>query len=424
MIYATYQQSCPAERARLRVVCALAGTVFFMPLNLFVMEGCLVLALLLGAWYLRQYAAPPLSRTTLLRPIAGFALAALASLIGSPNLGMGVAFYIFTVLQYICLYGMVLYFVHGEKERRFLLWVFLMGAVCVVLYGFYQYLHMATLHEASWVDNEAFPRLQRRMYSTLYNPNLLSAFLLMVMGLAASMTVWTRHPWHRLLYGGLFAALAICLVLTYSRGSWLSVCGLVIFFGFVWDKRVWLLLAIVPLVLGFYHGGVTERLLSIFSHSEADTSVSMRLDMWQGALSMIGDHPVLGIGWGAFKYVYPLYNELIKEAGITIFHAHNMFLNIFAETGVVGFFFYLWFFFGHAWYAVRFLQYQHTSPFAKAIAMATAGAIISMAISGLSDYDLFSVQVSLTLWFLCSIFANMLQEKQKNTKNSLRNNSQ
>ena len=40
--------STPAERARLRVVYAMAGNVFFMPLNLFIMEGFFIIALGLG----------------------------------------------------------------------------------------------------------------------------------------------------------------------------------------------------------------------------------------------------------------------------------------------------------------------------------------------------------------------------------------
>ena len=39
-----YKMSSPAERARLRVVYALLGTVFFMPVNLIAMEICLALA--------------------------------------------------------------------------------------------------------------------------------------------------------------------------------------------------------------------------------------------------------------------------------------------------------------------------------------------------------------------------------------------
>ena len=292
----------------------------------------------------------------------------------------------------------------------------LVSACLVVLYGLYQYAHMLTLGESEWVDNSAFPLLQRRMYSTLYNPNLLSAFLLMVMGATASLAIHTAHKWHRLSYSAVFAFLSLCLILTYSRGAWLSAAALVFFFGFVWDKRLWLLFLSVPFILMFYHGGVADRLMSIFTYSEADTSVSMRLAMWAAALEMAGDHPLLGIGWGAFKYVYPVYNEFIQEAGITIYHAHNMFFNILAETGVIGFCFSMWFFFGMGVKAAACLRNPLVQGVDRATAMMMGAAVISQAVCGLGDYDLFSTQISLTFWLLCGVFANMFVELRKKYK--------
>ena len=419
-----YKMSSPAERARLRVVYALLGTVFFMPVNLIAMEICLALAVVFAAGCGWKYGFGPAPSIPLLVPSAGFFFAALLSLVGSPHGLMGFAFYCFTIVQYALLYMLVIFFVRGQAERHLLLTGLFASAAVVCLYGLYQYAHMLTLGEAAWVDNSAFPLLQRRMYSTLYNPNLLSAFLLMVMGAAASMTICTGHRSHRWLYVGLFAALSLCLILTYSRGAWLSAAALVIFFGFVWDKRLWLLFLLVPPVLVFYQGGVANRLLSIFMYSEADTSVSMRLDMWTGALDMLWDHPVLGIGWGAFKYMYPVYNEFIQQAGITIYHAHNMFFNIAAETGLAGFVFFLWFLFGYGWHGLKLLRSDGVSHFDRAVAMTMSAAVISQAVCGLGDYDLFSTQISLTFWLLCGIFSNMFIDNQKNKKKSLRNNSQ
>lgn len=422
-----YKTSSPAERARLRVVYALLGTVFFMPVNLIAMEVCLVLAAGFAAYSGWKYGfcLPP--SIPLLVPAAGFFFAALLSLVGSPHSLMGVAFYCFTIVQYALLYFLVIFFIQGRTERHLMLTGLLASAAVVCLYGVYQYAHMLTLGESAWVDNSAFPLLQRRMYSTLYNPNLLSAFLLMVMGAAASMTICTRHAAHRWLYVGLFAALSLCLILTYSRGAWLSAAALVFYFGLVWDKRLWLLFLLIPPVLLFYHGGVANRLMSIFMYSEADTSVSMRLAMWTGAADMVKDHPVLGIGWGAFKYMYPVYNEFIQQAGITIYHAHNMFFNILAETGMTGFFLFLWFFIGCGWYGLKSLKALRHEPgasFDRAVAMTMSAAVISQAVCGLGDYDLFSAQISLTFWLLCGIFANMYIETQKKDKKSLRNNSQ
>ena len=301
----------------------------------------------------------------------------------------------------------------------------LLSTALVALYGFYQYAHMLTLREEEWVDNSAFPLLRRRMYSTLYNPNLLSAYLLMVMSVAGALVIRWWGRWKQAApFVLLLAALTLCLVLTYSRGAWISACALIFFFGLVWDKRLWLSFLVIPLVLAFHHGGVTRRLLSIFTQSAADTSVSMRMDMWLAALQMTADHPLLGIGWGAFKYVYPVYNELIQEAGITIFHAHNMYLNIMAETGILGFTAYFWLYFGIVWYAIRFLHRYAGTPFDRALVMAVAGAMLAVAVSGFSDYDLFSTQISLTLWLFAGLLTNTYEEYRKNQKKSLRNNSQ
>lgn len=403
----------PMERARLRILYALMGTAFFLPLHLLAMEFCFIIAVLLAAYYLWKYEVPKVPMIGLFVPAGLFAVTALVSLIGSPRILFGLGFYAFTILQYLLLYALLILFVRGAAERRLVMGCLLLSAACTVVYGLYQYAHMLTLHEAEWVDNSAFPMLRRRMYSTLYNPNLYSAFLLMVMGGVASMSIWTRHRRHRIGYAVLFAALGLCLVLTYSRGAWLSVGALVFFFGLVWDKRLWLSFLIVPFILAFYQGGITNRLMSIFYHTEADTSVSMRLDMWYCAVEMMIDHPLLGIGWGAFKFVYPVYNELIQAAGITIFHAHNMFLNIWAETGIVGLVIFCWFFYGNAYYGWHVLGVKRADTFDRALAMMMIAAVVTQTICGFSDYDLFSTQISLTFWLICGIFANSYIEYKK-----------
>ncbi len=402
-------ESGSQERLRAYIVYALLGTVFFMPLNIFLMEACFAVSTLLAATYTWKHGMGLWRRMPLFTPAAAFVVVALVSLIGAPKMLNGVVFYIFTIVQYFILYNLVVSFIRGERERKLLLYAFLIGAFLMVLYGFYQYSHMLGLRNEEWVDTDAFPLLQRRMYSTLYNPNLLSAFLLMVMGIAASCTIWTDHRRRRLLYVGLFTIFTLCLILTYSRGAWLSVFAMVFFFGLVWDKRVWLLFLVVPVVLVFYHGGVVTRIMSLFANNE-DTSVSMRIDMWECTLDMIKDHLFLGIGWGAYQYVYPLYNELIEEAGIIIYHAHNMYLDIMAETGLLGFAMYMWFFFGNAWYGLKVLKGK-ASPFSKCLAMSAASAVFTIAVSGISDYDLFATQISLTLWLVFAMFANVYCEE-------------
>ena len=111
--------STPAERARLRVVYAMAGTVFFMPLNLFIMEGFFIIALGWGSITVKNIPnCPCASRRCPCR------LSALPWWLSvsrrSPHFLLGTAFYAFTVLQYLVLYFGILLFVRHSWERRLL----------------------------------------------------------------------------------------------------------------------------------------------------------------------------------------------------------------------------------------------------------------------------------------------------------------
>lgn len=59
-----------------------------------------------------------------------------------------------------------------------------------------------------------------------------------------------------------------------------------------------------------------------------------RLAHWQAALRMIEVSPWLGVGFGNYAAAYPLFRLLPWENALG--HAHNYYLNIFAETGIAG----------------------------------------------------------------------------------------
>ena len=64
-----------------------------------------------------------------------------------------------------------------------------------------------------------------------------------------------------------------------------------------------------------------------------------RLAHWQVAFDMMRDHPWLGVGFGNYGAYYEQYRLLYWTNALG--HAHNYYLNIFAETGVIGFVTYL-----------------------------------------------------------------------------------
>ena len=83
-------------------------------------------------------------------------------------------------------------------------------------------------------------------------------------------------------------------------------------------------------------GHAVERVLMLFDPDKSDFNYS-RLAVWKGALDMMADHVLLGVGIGNFDSALPSY----MAAESTVPHAHNQFVHIAAEMGVSGLFAFL-----------------------------------------------------------------------------------
>ena len=133
----------------------------------------------------------------------------------------------------------------------------------------------------------------------------------------------------------------VALIFNGTRGAWLAVLFLLIVLGVTLlrtHKKAIILGGMVLLLLlgvaGQNHG-LQERV-----HTLGDASFqsnSERLLMWQSAWTMFLDHPLTGIG--AQNYAQQYQNQYISPLAKERYqvHAHNNFLQILAEQGIVGF---------------------------------------------------------------------------------------
>jgi O-antigen ligase/tetratricopeptide (TPR) repeat protein len=130
----------------------------------------------------------------------------------------------------------------------------------------------------------------------------------------------------------------IALVLTLSRmgiASFLAAGALAL--ALLWRKRyAWAAVAGGLLVLALNAAFAVEPVLDRYSLLfEQDLTGAGRLAGWRTALPLIPDHPVLGSGAGTFKHVFRLYQDPSLPGWWT--YAHNDYLNLFTDAGVLGF---------------------------------------------------------------------------------------
>ena len=61
-----------------------------------------------------------------------------------------------------------------------------------------------------------------------------------------------------------------------------------------------------------------------------------RWHIWRGAIGMFQDKPIAGYGLGTFKDVYNGQYKMATAEKVDYSHAHNMYLHIASEAGVIG----------------------------------------------------------------------------------------
>jgi len=220
-----------------------------------------------------------------------------------------------------------------------------LSAFLVVMYGYSQYIFGVDISEMRWVDGEAFPELRKRIFSTLENPNVLAGYLDVMICLALGLLVKVGGKSQKIIFIAAIALLTACLAMTYSRGAFLSIAIVFVICGLLKDKKIFFLFAILTGVIIYFDSTFTQRILSIFTET-TDSSEGLRVGIWVSTISMLADHPFIGIGWGAFKFIYPQYNYYLTDTSQIIYHAHNLFLQTAAEVGIVGALAYFWYFFG------------------------------------------------------------------------------
>jgi O-antigen ligase len=319
--------------------------------------------------------------------------------------------------MYAALYLLVFNMLETKKEKETALYAFLAGALVTAAYGFFQYADAKDMAEdmaaQSWVDPERFPLLRRRMYSTLENPNLFGAYLLMIISLLTPFFLRERGK-RQTAFGILLLVFVLCLALTYSRGAWVSLAAIVLGLTLFYDKRFGFLFLLIPVILFFYHGQITERFLSLFSGE--DTSVGLRFALWESTEAMIEEHPLLGIGWGTYFLAYPDYNFFIQDEHVLIFHAHDMYLNMLAEVGIPGGIAFLSAFFAQGSLAYRVYRKGKDS-FEKSLGLGGILLVMAIAVISVGDHVLFSRSVSFCFWSLSALcISGLVPEKENNNR--------
>jgi len=189
-----------------------------------------------------------------------------------------------------------------------------------------------------------------RWYSTFYWPNPFAGFLLLTFPIELARYAGAGDRREAIAHGVLSVLLGGALVLTYSRGAWLSLLAALPFLlallprarripavarlaGLAVFVAAAVMVATATVATGPGQGGseVVSRAASVAD--AGDTSIQGRLAFWRAALQIFRDYPWLGTGAGTFAAVHASYQ---RDARFYARDAHNIYVQTLSELGLAG----------------------------------------------------------------------------------------
>lgn len=226
--------------------------------------------------------------------------------------------------------------VRSEPQVKRILHFILASGIVVSLFGFYQALIDDYGELYFWLypkQAEILEPWTGRITSVLNYSNSLAGYINLVTPIAVGLLLIPIGARSKLLATISLVMCAGALLLTASRGGLGSFLAILLVAAIYLTQqaktRKWLL--IVSLVT------VAVGMVLIFGvirtpWAEEDPSTAMRFLFWGVAGVLFISSPAVGIGYGNFRDIYDL-------PGIAsgVFDVHNLYLQLLAETGLVGF---------------------------------------------------------------------------------------
>ncbi|MFH1086647.1 MAG: O-antigen ligase family protein [Chloroflexota bacterium] len=298
------------------------------------------------------------------------------------------------VLMSILLFVLVLNAVRTEAHLRLLILAliacgFVAALVGIVLYALPENLTvrlLSTLRVVRYPSGsdvlryiEDDPELPLRATSTSIDPNVLGGMLIFVATLTAAQAFSPRPILPRGALVAMLATNALCMLLTFSRGSFAGLAAAIALLGLLRHRRL------------LWMGALALALLLLLPPAQAyvqhfiegvrgdDLATQMRFGEYKDALILIGRYPSFGVGFAGAP-------DIDTYLGVS-----NVYLLIAEEMGLVGLAAFLATLFAFLGRFVGQLRRPAASPLLDATLLGTCLAVVGGMVGGALDHYLFNL---------------------------------
>ena len=239
-------------------------------------------------------------------------------------------------LMRMFLYFIVVYNIKEKKQMRYIIWGILLANFIVNLQIFWEYFSFARRYGWYYRPMGTYGSTTRQaMYFVFIIPLLFSLFL----NAKSRLEKW---------YLGIPLIFSVfSLLVSFTRGAWISVFLSLVILSLRKSKKIVLAVVLSILIVFIISPQARSRISTLWKPKNMNTFSSGRVNLWENTIPIIKDHLWIGAGYSsdifnvlADKYNLTDFKKRPKEEEIAKINqqpdAHNLYLQLMVETGIVG----------------------------------------------------------------------------------------
>jgi putative inorganic carbon (HCO3(-)) transporter len=337
----------------------------------------------------------------LTRAVLGYFMVAVASVAFNP-VTLDAQRELMRLASYVCFYYVITDWIRTPRDTRTLLKVLMISTIAVALFGFYQVMigGYSPVYDVLYPVQEEIrqiPPWEGRITSFLEHYNGLAAYINLVVPFCLVFALRGTDPKLRTLSKWCMALASVALLLTQSRGGLLAYVAILMVSAYMLapDRKTRMRRLAVVLVVCVLAAAAAGLLFQRLGEIDDYTAVS-RLAIWGGAFTVFARAPVVGAGFGNLR---PLMGGLLGLPEGWMGDAHNLYLELLAESGLVGLIAFA-FLIVSALRAARKCMRQSREEFAWLIGIAAFAALCGVLVHGTVDYLFHTTPQAAALFFL------------------------
>jgi O-antigen ligase len=230
--------------------------------------------------------------------------------------------------------------------------------------------------------------------------NAVALFLVPLIALAGSVLLFRSGRPERLV-SLIFLAIAVpTVLLTLSRGGFVALAVVVFGLAMAHRRRWWFLAASVGAAIIFaLIPPVTARIAVEVNLSNGSNTLVGRWGLWSATLKMLRDHPLFGAGLSGFtERLGPYWNAGHSDRFID---PHNIVLNFWSETGILGVVAFAWILV--TVFRMSWRGWRQALPDWCPIHYGVFLAMVAVLVHGLVDVPYFKNDLSFEFWTLVAL---------------------